>query len=604
MNKLLCCCAAVLAVSGVSSHAQESSLNPVVVTATRVAQTENETLAAVTVITRKDIEKSQATNVQELLRGLPGVDFAVSGGYGKETYLFLRGTNAGHTLVLINGVKVGSATAGAPTLQFLPVSEIERIEIVRGPRSSLYGSEAIGGVIQIFTRKGNGPLVPRAEIMLGSLHTNETSAGVSGGSETSWFNIHAGRYATRGIDARPIELEPDHDGVVNRYGSFRFGYRLATKTEIEIHGLHSNGNTEYDIPAPSANETNFKNQAGGIQLRTQPTSVWHTSIQSSASRDDSLNFRGPGSSVTRFETKRRMLSWQNDFTLADRQLLTVGYDKQEDLVRSTTDFAKTSRENDAVFALYQGGLYDHDWQASVRHDDNEQFGEHNTGSVAYGYALSPKHRVFISYGTAFRAPGFSDLYWPGPFSAGNPNLKPEESKSYEIGVSGKSVDNRWAIQVFRTEIENLIVLTGPLFLPTNVNHATISGVELLGSTHVGNWDFSGNFTYLDPTDETTGNYLKRRSRHIAKVDIDRQIGNTEIGAGLVAHSERYENEQNTIRLGGYTIFNLRAQHRFSRDWKLGGRIENATDKEYRTVDGYNSVGRAYYMTLSYQPLAQ
>lgn len=594
-----------------STYAETRSIpeNAVIVTATRTARTADETLASVTVITRDDIERSQANDVPELLRGLAGVNMTSNGGYGKTSAIFLRGTNPGHVLVLVDGVKVGSATSGAPAWESLPLGEIERIEIVRGPRSSLYGSEAIGGVVQIFTRRGEGATRPTAKVTTGSFHTNDISAGVSGGPGDGWFNVHAGQFATNGINAtRPnsFSFEPDRDPYDNTYGSFRVGYRLARETEVEAYALRARGNSEFDSPAFN-NETDFRQNVGGVRLNTRVASFWHTTLQAGTSEDKTYNFRADGTITTpsRFDTKRRVKSWQNDFTVGERQLLTVGLDKQEDLVTTTENLLKDSRDNDAWFTLYQGTFGAHSVQASFRRDDNEQFGKHDTGSAAYGYAIDSQHRVFTSYGTAFRAPTFVDLYWPDPFfSTGNPNLQPEESKSFEVGVSGKSGPTQWSSSLFRTHIENLIVLTGPTFAPTNLNRATIKGLELTGSTKVENWELGGNFTVLDPRDDETGKLLQRRSRYSGELNIDRLINKTRLGASVLTQSSRYSDPANLIKLHDYTLLNLRMEQILSADWRIAFRVENFFDKDYQTVAGFNSLGRTVFMTLFYQPAAK
>jgi vitamin B12 transporter len=219
--------------------------------------------------------------------------------------------------------------------------------------------------------------------------------------------------------------------------------------------------------------------------------------------------------------------------------------------------------------------------------------------------LSPQRRVFTSYGTGFRAPNFVDLYWPDPFfSTGNPNLQPEESKSIELGTTGSSGATQWSTSVFRTRIENLIVLTGTNFLPTNLNRATINGVELGGSTRIEAWQLGANLTLLDPRDDATDKYLQRRSRYAARLDVDRRVGRTQWGATLLGQGARYDDPANNTRLGAYALLNLRVEQTMGRDWRLGMRLENAMDRQYQTVAGFNSVGRSLFATLFYQPAAK
>lgn len=591
------------AITASSALAETPDQEAVIVTATRYPVTANESLASVTVINRSDIERSQARTLPEILRGVPGVDVTTQGGYGKLTSVFLRGTNSGHVLVLVDGIKIGSATSGTAAWEFLPLAEIERIEIVRGPRSSLYGSEAVGGVIQIFTRRGTGPFEPSAEVTVGSYRTNEVNGGVSGSDRNTWYSLHAGRLATRGFNARqpvvefgtPLD-EPDHDGYDNRYVGLRLGHRLDNGAEIELHKLHSEGNTEYD--STGNNEDDFVQDVTGARLRMQPVSGWDTSFQFGRSRDDRRDFRVDNSvASTRFETVRQSFSWQNDFAIKTSQVLTLGYDAQNDGVSSTTSYDKTSRDNEAVFGQYQSRFGTHDISASLRRDNNEQFGRHSIGNLGWGYALTGHLRAVASYGTAFKAPTFNDLYYPG-FS--NPNLRPEESKTTEVGLKANDTTSRWAVQAFRTDVDRLIALDSS-FIPQNVSRATIKGMEGEAAVSLNAWKIAGGLTFLDPRNEDTDKVLQRRSRRSAKLDLDRQFGQNEIGASIIAQGPRFDDAANSTRVGGYTVLNLRAQRVLSKDWQLRGRVENLLDKEYQTVQSYNSLRRSFYVTLVYQP---
>lgn len=596
--------AAALLLASICVYGEETPQSAIIVTATRTAETADAALASVTVLTRRDIERSQANDLPELLRGLTGFDFSRSGGYGKVTSLFLRGTNPGQVLVLIDGIKIGSVSLGTAALEFIPLGEIERIEIVRGPRSSLYGSEAIGGVIQIFTRRGSGPTHGEGAVSVGSFHTSDVQAGVGGAQDNGRFSVHAGRFATRGINAR-VGDEPDRDGYDSLYGSFHAGYRLGREAGVEIFGIRASGNTEFDVSAPFADETDFTEESGGVRLHAPLGSRWHTTLQAGVSRDEQFNFRkNVGSSESRFDTERRLQTWQNDFILDDRQLLTFGLEKQQDRLASTVNFTKTSRDNDAWFALYQGDFGNHSIQASARRDDNEQFGRHDTGSAAYGYAVTPQLRTFVSYGTGFRAPSFSDLYNPGPFSPGDPNLEPEEAKSVELGIKRHAAVTSWGASLFHTRITNLINLIGANFVPANVASATIDGVELTLSTHTNAWIVAASATAIDPRDEQTDKYLRLRSRYTGRLDVSRRWNRTELGVSLLTQGPRYDDADNTVRLGGYSLFDIVLQHALSRRWRAGARVENLLDKNYQTISGFNNPGRTLFVSLSYQPPAR
>lgn len=586
------------------AHAAE--IEPVIVTATRTARTADETLASVTVITRQDIERLQAQSVQDLLRGVPGVSIANNGGPGKATSVFLRGTESDHVLVLIDGIKVGSATLGTTAFEHIPVELIDRIEIVRGPRSSLYGSEAIGGVIQIFTRKGGGQTRPYFSLGGGSYQTYNASAGVAGGGERGWFSLNADGSDTAGFNACDGSLsagcftaEPDKDGYRNVAGSLRAGYRFANGVEVDAHALRSTGDTEYD--GSYVNATESMQQALGGALRYSPAESWQLTLAAGQSRDDSDNFLN-GVFRSRFDTERDTVSLQSDLALADDHLLTLGADYLDDQIDSSTSYAATSRSDTGVFAQYQGAFGAQNAQVSLRRDDNEQFGEHATGGLAWGYALNDRVRITASYGTAFKAPTFNELYFPG---FGNPGLQPEESRSLELGVNGTSAAGEWSLNVFETRVDELIAFDAALFAPNNIDQARILGLETTYAIQLGDWDLDANLSLLDPENRSgganDGNVLPRRARQSLRVDADRSLGKFSFGATLLTAGKRYDDLANTRELGGYATVDLRADYALDAAWRVQLRIENLLDKDYETAAFYNQPGRSLFVNLRYQP---
>jgi vitamin B12 transporter len=589
-------------------HSAYATLGPIIITATRTAQTADETLSSVTVITRKEIERQQAQSVQDLLRGIPGADIANNGGPGKATSVFLRGTESDHVLVLIDGVKVGSATLGTTAFQDIPVEQIERIEIVRGPRSSLYGSEAIGGVIQIFTRKGGGALKPFFSIGGGSYRTYSASAGVSGGGERGWFSLSANGIDTEGFnacDGKPspggagcFTTEPDKDGHRNLSGSLRAGYRFESSAELDFHALRATGDTEFD--GGFVNESESVQQVAGGTLRFSPLDAWQIMLAAGQSRDESDNFKDD-TFKSRFDTERDTLSFQNDLSIATDHLLTVGADYQDDRVEGTTAYAVSSRDNTGLFTQYQGGIGAHDVQLSLRRDDNQQFGDRSTGGAAWGYALSEGLRLTAAYGTAFKAPTFNELYFPG---YGNPDLRPEESHSFEIGVGGQAAGGHWSLNAYDTRIDDLIAFDSSTFAPANIDQARLRGLEAVLGTRSGNWDLNGNFTLLDAENRSagvnSGNLLPRRARQSLRFDADRDFGRYRIGATLLAAGKRYDDLANTHELSGYATLDVRAEYSLAKDWRLQARVENLFDKDYETAAFFNQPGRSLYLTLRYQ----
>ena len=584
--------------------AEIPTLDEIVVTATRTERSIDETLTATTVITRQEIERSQATSVPEILAGQAGITLSNNGGAGKATSVFLRGTNADHVLVLIDGVKVGSATLGTASFQDYPLNQIERIEIVRGPLSSLYGSEAIGGVIQIFTRKGGGELTPSASAMLGSYNTRQATANLAGGGNNAWFNLGVSHFITDGFNACKGSLtaacftvEPDKDGYRNTALNLRGGYRFQPGSELDVHFLRAEGKVDYD--GTFQNQGDSVQQVLGANLKHRVNGRWSLKLSAGQGRDESESFLN-GVSTGVFNTTRNSYAWQNDLALAADHLLTLGVDRLEDKVNSTTAYAITQRDNTGLFAQYQGRVAGNDIQLALRRDDNSQFGGNTTGNLAWGHALGGDLRATLSYGTAFKAPSFNQLYWPG---FGNPNLMPEKSRSLDAGLSGKFAAGHWSVNVFEMHITDLIGFD-TAFNPANIDSARLRGLEAATSLRLGDWDARLNLTLQNPEQSSgsnNGKLLNRRAEQSARLDLDRAFGAWRIGGTLRAEGRRYDNLANTTKLDGYGLVDLRAETRLSKDWQLQAKLENLFDKAYETATGYNQPGRGLYLTLRYQP---
>lgn len=584
---------------------------PIVVTASRTAQTTDETLAAVTVINRKDIERQQARSIQDLLRGMPGINIANNGGPGKTTSVFMRGTNSDHVLVMIDNIKVGSATLGTTAFENIPLEQIERIEIVRGPRSSLYGSEAIGGVIHIFTRKGEGRgFKPSFSFGGGSYGTLNGSVGLSNSGKQGWFNITASGIGTKGFNActgKPapdgagcFTNEPDRDGYRNIAGSMRAGYRFKNGLEIDANFMHSAGKSEFD--GSFVNKFVLSQQVFGGSARFSPMNFWRFNLIAGRSRENSDNFND-NVFQTQFNTTRDTISVLNNFTIDESHLLTVGMDYQNDHVDSTEAFVVTKRNNWGVFAQHQASLAKHNLQLSLRHDDNQQFGSRVTGSAGWGYAITDNLHLTANFGSAFKAPTFNELYFP---DFGNANLRPEESRSFEFGVRGNTNWGNWSLNMYETRIDNLIAFDASTFAPANINKARIRGLEAIVSTQIIGWQLNGNLTFLDPENRSAsanrGNILPRRSEQSFRLDAYRTfLDKLMLGAMFLAEGERFDDLDNTRKLDSYTKFDLLAEYNLSKHWRLQGRIENLFNERYETASFFNQPGRNFFVTLRYQP---
>ena len=601
-----------------AAHAQDrdtTDLDEVVVSGTRTAVAVEDSLVPAQVISREAIQRSQARSLSELLQGRAGISLGNQGGAGKITTLNLRGTESDHVLVLIDGVRMGSATAGLPALQDLPIDQIDRVEIVRGPRSSLYGSEAIGGVIQVFTRRNTGKVRPNFRIGVASDSTREASAGIGGGNERGWFGADVAYTRTDGFNACrgrgpdpgiPFDFgagcftdEPDRDGYRNTSANLRGGYTFTDTLTMEANALRAEGKSEFDGSFTNRSET--VQQVIGAKLRYAPSEK--TSLQLSLGRNDdkSDDFHDDVQSGY-FETRRYVASLQGDFTVAANQLLTAGIDWQDDEVESATDFDITQRDNLAGFVEYQGRFGAHQLQASVRNDDNEQFGNHTTGSLGYGFGFGNGLKLTASVATGFKAPSFNDLYYP---FFGNPDLKPEESESINLGIAQYADGWSWTFNVYQNEVDQLISYDAAIFLPNNIDEARIRGAEFTVDFTLGGFDIATQLSHTDPRNRSTGanhdNLLARRPRDTARIDVDRAFGAFRTGVTFNAAGERYDNLANTDRLGGYSTLDLRLEYAIAPAWTLQAKVGNVFDREYETIAWYNQAGRTYGLSLRYQP---
>lgn len=598
--KRLAATAGVLSLGSVPAglHAAD---NEIIVTASRASELPNETLAPVTVITRADLERLQTQHLPDVFRGLPGLDIAANGGPGKSTALFVRGTESDHVLVLIDGIKVGSATSGSTAFEQIPVDQIERIEIVRGPRSSLYGSEALGGVIQIFTRRarpGQG-FVPTFSAGGGTRGDGRFDGGVRGGVGQGWFGIGVSGRCTDGVNVRPNQNEPDKDGYRSLAGSARAGWRFDNGAEIAASFLQSDGENDFD--GSFQNESETRTQVYGAAARFAPLQPWTVHLSAGQSRDESDNFLD-GDFAGDFDTHRNHVTLINELRMGESHQLSLGGDYQHDRVISSTDYAETSRDDSGVFALYRSEIGAHELSLSGRSDDNEQFGQHRTGGAAYGYRFAPWLRAAISHGSAFKAPTFNELYFPG---FGNPDIEPEKSRSSEFSLTGAIGRYQWMLNAYQTRIDGLIAFDASINAPANIDKARIRGVE---AQFGGQWEALRVQTYLtwlqpqnDAGGPNDGNILPRRRERSARLDADYRHRALRLGLSVFGASDGYDNIANTTPLPGYATLDLRAGWQVLPEWLIQIEGRNVLDKAYETAATYKTYGAGFMATVRFTP---
>lgn len=616
LRSLVLAVSAVLAAPVQAQSDDASKLDAIVVTATRTAVTVDDALAAVDVIDRASIERSQARSLPELLRGRAGMTLVNQGGLGKLTTLFLRGAESDHVLVLVDGVRVGSATSGLVALQDLPLAEIERVEIVRGPRSSLYGSEAIGGVIQVFTRRSGAGLHPRAMAGIGSHGFREGSAGIGMRNATGWFDADASAQHDDGINAchgigapdyagcGTSTPDPDRDGYRNHAVSLRAGLTPTDAWSLEGNALRSEGHNDYDSNPDFglADHSDVVQQVVGGKVRYAPTARVTVQVTAGRNLDASKNFLGDVF-TDRFWSTRDSAGAQVDLGVADGQLLTLGLDWLRDrgAVEGAFSSYEQARGNRAGFLQYQGRFGAQEVQAAVRHDDNDQFGGHDTGSLAWGADLPHGLRLTASLGTAFKAPTFNELYYP---DYGNEALRPETSRSAEVGIGQRGDTWHWQLNGYQTDIDGLITYDSRLFQANNLDRARIRGAELTGDATLAGWQFAGQATFADPRNRSAGDeglLLPRRTRRSARIDADRTFGAWQLGASWIAEGARYDDFANALRLGGYATLDLRARLALGQAWSLQAQVRNAFDRTYETSAYFYQPGRELGLSVRYAP---
>ncbi|WP_348970204.1 TonB-dependent receptor domain-containing protein [Pseudomonas atacamensis] len=599
---------------------QALKLPDTLISANRQVEARNDSSAANTVFTREDIDRLQPSDVPDLLRRVPGVQVAQTGGRGSLPGVYIRGTQSAQSLVLVDGQRIGNSTSGDSNLQHLNIEQIERVEVLRGSRSVIYGSDAIGGVIQIFTRRGTEQgLQPRLHLGFGSQQTWERSLGLSGGDDKTRFDLGASLDETAGLD-RTHESYPsdsDHDAYRNKSLSLSLSHALTDDVEVGANLLDNRGRSEFDNPfgrfdmdtfesvqQQPYSDFNVSSLSSYVDARVNET--WKTRIELGHSENREKTFDKLSDERTVFNTYRDSVNWQNDLTLDARNSLILGGDWYEDRVNSSTAFDEDSRWNRAAFIQHRYQADSFSTEIGLRHDDNQQFGNQNTWSGTFTLPLNPDNDVLLSYSEGFRAPTFNDLYYPD-FS--NPDLKPETSKSYELQWRSQLSDSaRLEASIYRTDLEDAIIF-GSNSRPQNVASARINGFEAALKQELFGWQSNLGVAIIDPRDRDTGHTLARRARRTASWDLDRQFDRLGLGASWQLVSGSYDNLNNTQSLGGYGTLGLRSSWALNREIKLDLKVDNLLDKGYSRANysydgaqyGYREEGRAWMFGVTWTP---
>ncbi len=628
---------AATATTGWPQSVPAQSQPDVLVTASREPQSLDQALWSADVLTVPDIEASQTLSFQDLLAQLPGVQIDNTGGLGKQSSLFVRGMNADQTLLLVNGVRVGSATTGLPPTEVIPVDQIERIEVVRGPLSTLYGSDAMGGVIQIFTRGSAQPGISvDASATGGTYSTFDEALSAHAGFGRFWLDASGESLHTAGFEACSAPAgsppgdcfggPPDHDGYLNRSGSFDAGVRLAEGWTASAASFLTSGHTDYD--GSYSDSTDFAERVTSIHLDGRIGDGW--SLHATGGRDvDQADDFLAAAPVDRYETTRDTASLQVDGRIAQALSLIAGSDWQGDRIDASNifgsvispiGFARSTRDSTGSFLELHGSTGRVSELAGVRYEHNTQFGDRVTYDTGAGWRLDRHWRVTATWGTAFHAPTFNDLYFPsfpGFPPPSNPNLLPETSRSVELGIAGSWRSYEWSLHAYQTDVSHLITYAPPDYTPYNLAAARIRGVEMRGEWRHDPWTLSGQVTGLNPRDDsppaaatgTGGNLLPRRAQSSAFLNLRRTLfGRAGISVRGQWQGRRFDDLANTVPLGGYFLLDVLADAQLGDGWSIEGRVKNALGRTYylaAALDNppdsayYNQAGRELDLTLRY-----
>ena len=578
----------------VAQENQVSEMDPIVVTATLGPKTVGESLASVTVIEEEDIRLQQPKEFRKLIESQPGVSVVPNGSFGKATSVFIRGNSSDASVLLVDGIRIRSATLGGAAWQYLPPQLINRVEIVRGSRSSLYGADATGGVIQAFTLPQSEGKSGWLEAGGGNYDSQQYAAGAALANNSSKLSVGVNQFRTGGA---PVLKDGDDKGYKNTSGVASGSHQFNNGVRAGFTFLNAEGNTEYD-----GGEEDFVFQVAGVNLDVPITENLHTSLQLSDARDEMEDFSlFPGV----FNTRTRNSRLENWLTFGVHEFV-LGAEYTVDQVDSTVVYDERSRSNSAFFSQALLSFDALDVHLSLRSDDNETFGTEQTWGAGVGYALNKNYRVRTSAGTSFKAPTFNDLYYPG---FGNPDLQPEEATSYELGIEGRYTRWFWDAAVFQSDVEDLS-------LPSqnaagSIPEARLRGVELSSGWRQNGWNLRAVASVGDFENKEDGKQLIRRAENTIRVDLDKEVGTWVFGTTIRAEDQRPDQyyDMSTFssvrtQMPGYGVWDLRAQKTFASGFVASLTVGNVLDKEYATAKkdvstDYISAGRLAFLSVRY-----
>ncbi|NND38372.1 MAG: TonB-dependent receptor [Pseudomonadales bacterium] len=581
----------------------------VLVTATLTPVSYLESLAADSVFDEHEISALQAKDLPDVLRQVIGLDFVDNGGRGSLSALRVRGTESDHVLYLVDGVRIADASSGSTALQSIPLAHIERIEIVRGPRSALYGADALGGVIQVFTKQGqSGVATPGLRASYGSHDSRKGEANIRGGKNNFFYRAAAGYEESNGIDRTVggVGADLDRDGYREKNYALNGGYRFgdaAKPATLSAGWIGSNARSEFDSGSGSAQDfSNVRVGVGNLRYQHSLGDALALDLLLGHSVDDQ---RSRGANDSNFKTRRNSAKLQLNSALAEGQEIAGGVDYYIDKVDSSANFVEDRRENYALFLQYLADYGAMNVQLAARHDDNHAFGEETTSNVALGVKLGDKLVASLSYGTSFKAPTFNELYFPftdfgfGFTFEGNPDLEPESAETVELLLKHDGSALSGYASVHYTEIDDLITTTATS--TANIDKARIHGADMGVQFGLHAVDVRFGVSYIHAEDTNTGERLLRRPRVSALLDVSGAIADVEWGLGWNADGNRVDTGG---ELAGYNLLDARLVWHASNEIRLGTIVRNVFGNNYTLVKGFQEFrteGQTASVFIEYAP---
>ncbi|WP_409514674.1 TonB-dependent receptor domain-containing protein [Comamonas sp.] len=573
------------------------NLQEMVVTANRIEQPLSDLVADMSIIDAQTIERQGPGSVADVLARVPGIQITRNGGPGTTTSVFLRGADSRFTAVYVDGVRMDSQSTGGASWQSIPLALIDRIEVLRGPAAAVYGSDAMGGVVQIFTKKGDGPAQPYAGLGVGSRGTFTAEAGISGGAGGWDYALGLNRSQTDGFNARTVATaNPDKDDYRSNAVSGRLGYQLNRQHRLEASLLASDVNSGYDISPVDDDRSLNKMYALGLNWRAQWTAQYSTKLQFTQSRDYYETRPSPYQTDTRLQN----YLFQNEWRLGVHTL-TAALERRDDAL--TNGGIDRDRHQNALALGYGLNTGPHTVQLNLRRDDDSEFGGKTTGSAAYGYAFATHWRATATVGTAFRVPTLYQRF----SEYGDASLQPEKSRNAELGLRWAQGAHSFSATAYRNRVTDLINFSSPGSCDSpfgcyaNVGKARLEGITLAGTTKLGAFNLHGSVDFQNPRDTENDKLLARRAKRYATLGAETRAAGWTWAADLQTSAKRFDNAANTNVLGGYTLFNLSAQTEVAKDVNLIARINNLADKRYQTARTYATEGRSVYVGVKWMP---